>query len=85
MSSLKWLKELEIAIIEELFEQIDALASNIPNFENEDEANRAKALLDEALDLVKNEKNLTSKQIKIIEKNLAFLDSDREHQLSLEV
>ncbi len=85
MPNSKWLNLLEIAIVEEKFEEIDSLASSIPNFQTHDEAETAKALLQEAISLLKKRKDKTSKEMKIIEKNRAFVEQEDRVRFSLDI
>ena len=63
----KWLDEFKIALIEENIEKLTKLHSNIPVFHELKEMKSAKALIEQAIPLLNQERNkvkLTMEQIK---------------------
>jgi len=54
--SVEWIKRLKIAVIEEDIQALDALRQERPVFSNLNHAREAKALVDQAIELLKNKR-----------------------------
>ncbi len=68
-----WIDSLKLAIINENFEQIEALSHKIPIFKTLQESQTALALIKQANDLLKNEKNKILSQMQKLKKTKEFL------------
>jgi trehalose/maltose hydrolase-like predicted phosphorylase len=70
-----WLKELQLALIEEDPKRISVLMERMPKFESVEDMKSAAVLIKQALVLMHTLKDETSYQMKQIQKNLDFLSS----------
>ena len=72
---MKWLTSLKIAIIEENINQIEALTSELPDFDSKQKAEEALALIKEAINVVSIQKAKTLVAMNKIKQTKAFLAS----------
>ena len=70
-----WLTELQIAIVEQNPQRIDALITNIPTFKSVEEMQSAASLIKEALNLMHHLKDETAETLAKIQKHKDFLNS----------
>ena len=73
-----WLNKFKIAIAAKDGDAIDKLLSEIPSFENIDEARNALFLVKEATVVIQNLQNETSLHLRHLKKHIEFLDSTQE-------
>ena len=72
---MKWLNSLKVAIIEENIDQIEALTSELPDFDSKQRAEEALALISEAINIVSDHKSKTLVAMNKIKQTKAFLAS----------
>ena len=70
-----WLNDLTIAIIEKNSKKMSELFSNIPEFENIEDAKKAQSLIKEALVVLYELKDETAAVMKQLKKNMDFVNS----------
>jgi hypothetical protein len=70
-----WFNQLKIAIIEKNIDNIDQLLRDMPTFDNVDDMKSAQALLEEGLILLHTLKDETSSSMKLLQKNIKYLNS----------
>jgi len=74
-----WLNQLQIAIIEKDTDKLDELLNTLPEFENEEEMQKASYLLKEALELLYTLKDKTSHSMQQIKKSLQFIGATQNN------
>lgn len=73
---MKWIEKLKLAVIERNVSQIETLSVQmVPKFESKAQAQEALALLQEAIQIVDDEKKKTLDTMNKIKKTKAFLSS----------
>jgi hypothetical protein len=70
-----WFDQLKIAIIEKNTDTMDKLLIDMPTFDNVDDMKSAQALLKEGLILLHTLKDETSLSMKLLQKNIKYLNS----------
>ena len=73
-----WINKFKIAIAAKDGEAIDKLLSEIPSYEDIDEARNALFLIKEATVVIQNLQNETSLHLRHLKKHIEFLDSTQE-------
>ena len=77
-----WLTKLKIAIVEKDTDTLDKLLENMPTFSDIKEIEQAAYLLKEASELMHTLRDETSNSIKHIKKNIDFLRSSEDPEIS---
>jgi hypothetical protein len=77
-----WLKELQLAIIEQDTQKMGSLVKDMPRFENLEEMRSASVLIKQALEIITKKREDTALILKKLKKHRDFLLSNAQNQVN---
>jgi len=77
-----WLKQFKIALVEKNTENLSRLMDDIPSFSRPEDIEQALFLIDEASKIVHTFKDETAKNMRKVEKSIAFLKATEAPKLN---